>query len=372
MQLMHTQWMARGKFSLRHDHVSLFSSLFRMRSAYDVRATANAANALQPHREKEISVMRDRLERTRIGMVAVGAIVASLAIAMPATAAETVVYLYDELGRISVARYPDGKEISYQYDATGNRTSTATTLVAAFNQTIQVPASVSVNLRSLANAAGYTGAQAATITFQVASGVTVSGAGGSGLTPNGGPAIDTGTWPTDTYPVTLTLQVTGTVRGGGGKGGNGGTISGAGAVGGVGGDAVYCQVPIDITVTAGGYVQSGGGGGGGGGGKRVTPPPEPSWRGGGGGGGGYPNGAGGNGGGGDAGYGAPGSTPGAGGATATVGGAGGNYGAGGGTGGNGGTGGGVGGAGGATGYAIRKNGHTVNVTNNGTVTGTIG
>jgi hypothetical protein len=36
------------------------------------------------------------------------------------------------------------------------------------------------------------------------------------------------------------------------------------------------------------------------------------------------------------------------------------------------SGGGAGGGGGAAGYAIRKNGFTVNVTNNGTITGTVG
>src|SRR5689334_4260114 len=66
------------------------------------------------------------------------------------------------------------------------------TVSAGFNQTIQVTGTGPINLRTLANNAGYNGAQNATITFQVASGVTISGSAGSTST-GGGRGIDTGT-----------------------------------------------------------------------------------------------------------------------------------------------------------------------------------
>ncbi len=255
--------------------------------------------------------------------------------------------------------------ISDGYGGTATATVTITIVPpAGFNQTIQITGTGPVNLRTLANAAGYNGAQDATITFQLANGVIITGGAG------GGRAIDTGTWPTGSYTIALNLEVSGKVRGGGGNGANGSGLSG-----GQGGDGIYCSLPMSVTVNAGGEIKSGGGGGGSGGTKRTAPQPEPTYGGGGGGGGGQPNGSGGAGGVEDT-TGQPGSpgttsAPGAGGATFTAGGTGGAYGATGTAGANGGAGGTSGGAGGAAGYAVRKNGNTVTVTNNGTIVGAV-
>lgn len=240
-----------------------------------------------------------------------------------------------------------------------------TVVVTGFNQNIAITGTGAVNLRTLADNAGYNGAQHAHITFTLASGVTITGGGGS-LGDAGGFAIDTGTWPTSTYTIALVLQISGTVLGGGGSGGAGN--SGAGAAG---GDAIYCRLPLPITVNSGGVVRAGGGGGGGG--KQSS---SPLFRfGGGGGGGGAPNGDGGEGGSGnnaDGSSGSAGTTGGggaggaAGGAGATAGGAGGAFATAGTAGASG------GGSSGAAGYAIRKNGNTVSVTNSGTITGTVG
>lgn len=259
--------------------------------------------------------------------------------------------------------------------AGGMNTAQATVTVndPSFNATIQVTGSGPVNLRTLANNAGYNGAQNATVVFEVGNGVTITGTAGA---PNAGIAIDTGTWPGAPYTITLTLVVKngGIVRGGGGRGGNAGFFSG-GDPGGIGGDAIRCQHAISITIDSGGQVR-GGGGGGGGAGSVSEGFPEPENRPGGGGGGGAPNGPGGlgesgasNGGGGTV---SGGGAGGAGGNGGVNGGAGGNYGV------NGSNGQGwsnppaPGGAGGVAGYAIRKNGHNVPVTNNGSTSGTIG
>lgn len=295
----------------------------------------------------------------------------------PATA-QSAAYTYDELGRLIRVVNADGSTIEYSYDATGNRTSVVRTGTPPpqFSATIAIPAGGGVNLRTLVNNAGYDGARNASVTFTLAAGSTVQGSNGSGI------AIDTGDWPTTTYLIALTLQLSGTVRGGGGNGGMGSGVPHA-LPGGAGGDAVYCRVPIAITVNSGGVVVGGGGGGGGGGGRmRALDPPFD--RVGGGGGGGYPNGAAGA-------FGSPGqdgdSTGASNGTAGTL--SGGGTGGSGETGGGGpggsgggqagaGTTGGVGsgpgtgrnvGAGGAAGYAIRKNGHVVTVTNNGTITG---
>jgi len=246
---------------------------------------------------------------------------------------------------------------------------------SAFTATIDIPTSATgVNLYDLAVAAGYTGLSDATITFEVESGINVTGVAGA---PNGGFGIDTGVWPHTTYTIALTLLVKsgGIVRGGGGKGGAGSAAD----AGGSGGDAIYLRVPLTggITFNSGSEVKGGGGGGGGETFDRINVgiPGEPEWQvwGGDGGNGGQPNGAGGAGG-----TGSNGGGSGAAGATATPttvgtsggGGDGGVYGA---AGGNGaGHQGRLGGAGGAAGYCVRKNGHTATVTNNGTTAGTIG
>jgi YD repeat-containing protein len=301
-------------------------------------------------------------------------------------------YQYDELGRLVRVTFPDGKFVVYRYDAAGNRTEVIHSDNTTFTATLQVTGTGPANLRSIANAAGYGGAQHVNVAFQVGSAVTLMGAAGS---PNGGTCIDTGTWPSDIFTVTLALQVSGKVYGGGGAGAMGGGAFNA-APGWTGGDAVYCRESISVAVNAGGQIKSGGGGGGSGGCWVRTiidseGQPETIYYGAGGGGGGFPNGAGGAGnatgangttsGGGAGGVGGDSTGSGPGGATRIngSGGAGGAAGAAGATGGapsgSGGTGtwvAGNPGAGGQPGYAIRKNGKTVSVTNNGAITGAVG
>ncbi len=242
---------------------------------------------------------------------------------------------------------------------------------SAFTATIDLTnSSTGANLRALADAAGYTGHSDATITFRVPASVTINGA------PNGGIAIDTGTWPTSSYTIALSVQVMngGVVNGGGGAGGRGGSGR-AGTKGGAGGDAIYQRVALaGVTVDSGGILRGGGGGGTGGAGSQTVSGGELYGSAGGGGGGGRPNGAGAAGGttfatftmasSGTAG------TPtsnGAGGAGAN------EAGQTGGTGYNGGMFAAVGGgSGGAAGFAIRRNGYSSPVTNNGTVSGTVG
>ncbi len=261
--------------------------------------------------------------------------------------------------------YSGADSFSYTISDGHGNTATATVSVTVQSQSsatiIQVTAA-SV-LRTLANNAGYTGSAPGNYEFDVASGVTVTGGA------NAGRAIDTGTWPTGS---TLTLVVSGNVYGGGGTGGAG-SATGSGSGGGTGGDAVYAQAPITITVNTGASLKSGGGGGGGGGYQNNS---GQGTVGGDGGGGGFPNGAGGAGSAGtvhdQAIAGGAGTTAGGG---STAGESGPPGGAGGGAG-QAGTAGttatGAGGSAGAAGYAVRKNGNTVTVTNNGTVTGTIG
>lgn len=280
-------------------------------------------------------------------------------------AAETAQYLYDPLGRLVRVTLSDGTIIVYDYDAAGNRTRMVRSDGSAFDATLQVTGSGPVNLRTIADQAGYTGVTNANIIFQLGAAVTISGASGS---PNGGIGIDTGTWPTGSHTITLALQVSGKLRGGGGRGGAGGSPNGA-IAGGSGGDAIYCRAPIAITLNAGSEVKGGGRGGQGaaGGGPTYIGPPgeqEAYWVGGGGGGGGKPNG-----GGGAPGYSQPEpNTEAQSGASATS------------------TTAGAGGAGGARnfpnltgqtgvtggdyghGYCVRKNGHSVTVTNNGGTT----
>lgn len=297
-------------------------------------------------------------------------------------------YQYDALGRLTRVTFPDGRFVVYAYDAAGNRTLVIHSDGGAFTATLQVTGSGPANLRTIANAAGYNNAQHANITFQVASGVTISGA------PGGGIGVDTGAWPSDVLDITLALQISGKVYGGGGSGAAGAGSSAATAAGN-GGDAIYCRESIAITVNAGGEVKAGGGGGGGGAAWVRTVNDEPYFFNGGGGGGGFPNGPGGDAGAGDADVSQPGAAGAAGGGGA--GGVGGAASPGGGTrvNGSGGAGGGAAGAGvgggnvsgsggvgawtannfsagGQPGYAIRKNGKAAPVTNNGVIAGAQG
>lgn len=306
---------------------------------------------------------------------------ASWAFAPRIAKAET--YTYDALGRLCTVAYPNGSSVTYAYDAAGNRTSVGRAgLGSGFSQVIQITGTGPVNLRTLANNAGYNGAQAATVIFEVGGGVTITGTAGAAASA-GGIAIDTGIWPTASYAITLALVIKrgGIVRGGGGGGSDGGAFGMGGLGGGAGGDALHCRLPMHVMVQCGGELR-GGGGGGGGGGCYVHSLYNPEIiDGGGGGGGGAPNGAAGPGGepGGDGGQaGFPGSAGtvngggnfGSAGGNAGWGGAGGNYGA---AGANGVTGfPNPGSSGGAGGYAVRKNGHAVSVTNSGVVSGAIG
>ena len=261
----------------------------------------------------------------------------------------------------------------------GSKTlQTTVTVNSNFNQTIAITGTGPVNLRTLAQTAGYDGLRNANVTYQLGSGVTIIGGAGGGM------GIDTGLWPSSSFAIVLILQVSGKVYGAGGTGGVGSDLIGYSA--GVGGDAIFCRENITITINAGGEAKAGGGGGAGGGGW-ISRNAEGEWelyRQGGGGGGGFPNGAGGSG----VNNGSGGSTSGGG-----VGGAGSS---GGGTrqSGAGGTGAGAASSGadgvvasgtattnfqktnpglpGTPGYAVRKNSKTVTVTNNGTISGTIG
>lgn len=242
---------------------------------------------------------------------------------------------------------------------------------SAFTATVDLTnSSTGANLRALADAAGYTGHSDATITFRVPSSVTVNGA------PGGGIAIDTGTWPTSSYTIALSVQVMngGIVNGGGGNGGRGGSGR-AGTKGGLGGDAIYQRVALaDVTVDSGGILRGGGGGGGGGAGSQVVGGGEVYGSAGGGGGGGRPNGAGAAGGTTLNGFtmasagtdGTP-TSNGVGGAGEGEGGLPGNSGSDGGTFATAGS-----GNGGSAGYAIRRNGYSSPVTNNGSISGTVG
>lgn len=297
-------------------------------------------------------------------------------------------YQYDPLGRLTRLTFSDGRFVVYSYDAAGNRTVVIHSDGSTFTATLQVTGTGPANLRSIANAAGYANAQNVNITFQVGAAVTISGASGGGI------GIDTGLWPSDVLNVSLALQVSGKVYGGGGSGGSGAGSSAA-SVPGNGGDAIYCRENMSVTVNSGGQVKGGGGGGGGGASWVRTIGGEPYAFNGGGGGGGFPNGAGGPEGAGDQDV----SQPGANGTTSGggAGGAAGNCGPGpssgringaGGAGGGAATAGAIGGnvsgsgglgtwtannnaGGGSPGYAIRKNGKTVSVTNNGTISGTV-
>jgi hypothetical protein len=252
---------------------------------------------------------------------------------------------------------------------------------SAYDETIVIQGPGPHNLRAIADAhsPAYDGISDATVVYTLAGSETVVGAAGATAGGSGGDAIVSGSWPGG-ITLDLTVEVSGTVRGGGGGGGKGGNGLGGGkdgGDGGLGGDAFSWEVDGTVDVKSGGLVQAAGGGGGGGGGGSQNPQ-EPVDYAGGGGGGAFPNGAGGLGGTGLGGAAGAAGTTGGGGA----GGGGGIHAGDGGNGGNvnvngqtgdPGTGNsgpqGAGGGIGTRGFAIRKNGNTVTVINNGTITG---
>lgn len=318
-------------------------------------------------------------ERARPNMAArIFSIACVFVMSLPATAGD-ISYVYDVHGRVTQVTYPSGGVVLYEYDAAGNRIQVASSTTPPSTAPVTLNVTAASNLRTLANTAGYLGQTPATYTFVVPAGTTIMGATG------GGTAIDTGTWPAGTV---ISLVVNGHIIGGGGNGGRGGTTGSAtlwmGGVGGSGGDAVRAQAPLTITVNSNASIRAGGGGGGGGAYMYGSNQGGSYTNGGGGGGGGFPNGTGGVRGNKQSGtQGNNGSAGGTG--TITAPGSGGGGGSGGGSsmpGGGGGAGGAAGangmpgtatsssgGAAGSAGYAIRKNGNTVTVTNNGTITG---
>lgn len=135
----------------------------------------------------------------------------------------------------------------------------------ALTLNITIPASTTtVNLRTLADAAGFDNAVPYIINYTV--GGNIYGNGGAAGGGAGKHGIDTGSWPADAI-LTLNLIVpTGRiVSGGGGGGGNAGLIP---TSGGNGGDAIYCRVALNVSNA--GTIQGGGGGGRGAQGDGVT------------------------------------------------------------------------------------------------------
>lgn len=253
----------------------------------------------------------------------------------------------------------------------------------SFDETLTVTATDPINLRTLADnhTTPYDGVGDATWHVTVDADITADSSTGY--------AIDTGDWPSGiTLDLDLTIATGHKIRGRGGNGGNGGSNGNSGQNGDDGGDAIYCREDIDITIESSAEVSGGSGGGGGGAAyhddDEIDPPATDG--GGGGGGGGWPLGNGGAGGTEPEGNGTNGGN-----ATASAPGNGGGGhadGRGGGQGGNDNSGyipesgdagtsstgdyGQSGGSAGSAGYAIRHNGNTVNVTNNGSIGGTNG
>jgi hypothetical protein len=151
-------------------------------------------------------------------------------------------------------------------------TTTTFSFVIASNQT-------NANLRTLANAAGYSGTGDVTATIN--SGVDIY------ATTTGNYGLDVGSFPAGSV---ITLVNNGFISGCGGAGGGGGA-NGGGASGGAGGTALYAGGVSGFTfrLNNASTIRGGGGGGGGGGGAgyQYGPGyPYQVWAGGGGGGGG--------------------------------------------------------------------------------------
>ena len=160
--------------------------------------------------------------------------------------------------------------------------------VKLFQFTISTSYTTTQDLRSLALAAGWNGADPVVAT--IASGVTLRGASGAGggngasVVPFGannvaGSAGSTGLTISGSFPAGVSLINNGIIYGGGGGGGAGGSNGGGGS-GGAGGAGLLVSVSVSITNNnviaggggggagnnawgTGGIVRSGGGGGGG-------------------------------------------------------------------------------------------------------------
>lgn len=106
------------------------------------------------------------MSRMRVGGIAFLAACAGLA--GPVRAAETVSYSYDALGRLITVRSAggpnDGKQLSYLYDAAGNRTQFVIGDVFAFSRTSNVANIVSGGAVIEVNVSG-TGSLTGTVTF---------------------------------------------------------------------------------------------------------------------------------------------------------------------------------------------------------------
>ncbi len=129
--------------------------------------------------------------------------------------------------------------------------------VKQFAFTINTNYTTTQDLRTLAIAAGWNGADPVLAT--VASGIVLRGAAGAANTGSGGDALTI----SGSFPAGVSLVNNGTILGGGG-GGGAAVYGGTGQPGGVGGRGIVVSVAVSITNN---NVIGGGGGGGGGGGS---------------------------------------------------------------------------------------------------------
>lgn len=202
-------------------------------------------------------------------------------------------YVYDNAGRLKSVTYGTGGPVAaYTYDDASNRTEEKVTGVVATSYTATHSNGEPLNLHDLALSLGYL--DDGPIDLEVTISVDINGDGGGPYytQKNGKSAIETGTWLSTTYDVSLKIIInTGVdIRGGGGAGGSGGNYYDVtGENGGLGGHAIYMEE--DLEIVNNGTITGGGGGGGGGNGYDGGSIEESET--GGGGGGGYPNGSGG-------------------------------------------------------------------------------
>jgi YD repeat-containing protein len=73
--------------------------------------------------------MQNRLSKSKAVTVALSALV--LSVAAPECVNASVIYTYDQLGRVTTAAYDNGMCVAYSYDVNGNRTSQTNTLGGA-------------------------------------------------------------------------------------------------------------------------------------------------------------------------------------------------------------------------------------------------